>query len=84
MFGAFPIVFQQERGWSPGVGGLAFLGVLVGIFGALSWTIFIENPRYARKVRDEAWLAPEQRLYPAMIGGVLLPCVAETRTPSYP
>lgn len=30
LFAAFPIVFQQGRGWNAGVGGLAFLGVLVG------------------------------------------------------
>ncbi|KAJ5907677.1 hypothetical protein N7495_000359, partial [Penicillium taxi] len=31
MFAAFPIVFQEVRGWNEGVGGLAFLGVLVGM-----------------------------------------------------
>ncbi|KAK8058975.1 multidrug resistance protein [Apiospora phragmitis] len=31
MFAAFPIVFRQQRGWSAGVSGLAFLGVLVGM-----------------------------------------------------
>lgn len=28
-FAAFPIVFQQGRGWSPGIGGLSFLGKFV-------------------------------------------------------
>lgn len=28
LFAAFPIVFQVHRGWSEGVGGLAFLGKL--------------------------------------------------------
>lgn len=50
LFAAFPIVFQQERGWSPGVGGLAFIGVLVGFIIALAYIIFIENPRYARNL----------------------------------
>jgi hypothetical protein len=36
LFGAFPIVFQQQRGWSPGISGLAFLGVLVGFIIALA------------------------------------------------
>lgn len=31
LFSAFPIVFQQHRGFSQGEGGLAFLGVGVGI-----------------------------------------------------
>ncbi|KAH8079912.1 major facilitator superfamily domain-containing protein [Filobasidium floriforme] len=73
LFGAFPIVFQQERGWSPGIGGLAFVGVLVGFAIAVLWTIFIENPRYTRKNDAEGWLPPEQRLVPALIGGLLLP-----------
>ena len=29
-FAAFPIVFQEHRGFSPGEGGLAFLGIGVG------------------------------------------------------
>ncbi|KAG6861731.1 hypothetical protein C0995_012735 [Termitomyces sp. Mi166 len=31
LFSAFPIVFQQHRGFTPGQGGLAFLGVGLGI-----------------------------------------------------
>jgi hypothetical protein len=50
LFAAFPIVFQQERGWSPGIGGLSFLGVLVGFMLALCYIIFVDNPRYARKL----------------------------------
>jgi hypothetical protein len=78
LFGAFPIVFQQERGWSPGIGGLAFVGVLVGFAIAVLWTIFVENPRYTRKNDAEGWLPPEQRLIPALIGGLLLPYVRDT------
>lgn len=73
LFGAFPIVFEEQRHWSPGISGLAFLGVLVGFFLAIIWTIFIENPRYSRKLAREKWLAPEQRLVPAILGAVLLP-----------
>lgn len=84
LFGAFPIVFQQERGWSPGIGGLAFVGVLVGFAIAVLWTIFVENPRYTRKNDAEGWLPPEQRLIPALIGGLLLPCVRERDQSSQP
>ncbi len=74
LFAAFPIVFQQERGWSPGISGLAFLGVLAGFACALLWTVFIENPRYDKKLEAEGgWLPPEQRLVSALIGGCLLP-----------
>nr|XP_001396016.2 bicyclomycin resistance protein [Aspergillus niger CBS 513.88] len=30
-FAAFPIVYEDVRGWNPGVGGLAFLGIAVGM-----------------------------------------------------
>lgn len=74
LFGAFPIVFQQLRGWSPGVSGLAFIGVLVGFNLALLYTILIENPRYNRNlVKAGGFLPAEQRLHPAMLGGLMLP-----------
>lgn len=73
LFGAFPIVFQQYRGWSPGIGGLAFLGVLVGMLFALAYIIFYENPRYGRICDKHGGIAPpEARLPPAMIGAVAI------------
>lgn len=45
LFAAFPIVFQQGHGWNAGVGGLAFLGVLVGMLCSVFYYIFYENPR---------------------------------------
>lgn len=47
MFAAFPIVFQQDRHWSEGIGGLAFLGVAVGMLGAVIYTI-PDNKRYLK------------------------------------
>jgi multidrug resistance protein len=73
MFGAFPIVYQQDRGWSPGIGGLAFIGVMVGMMGAVVYSLF-DNKRY-NKVADkhDNKAPPEARLPPAMIGSVALP-----------
>ncbi|KXJ97742.1 major facilitator superfamily transporter [Microdochium bolleyi] len=73
LFAAFPIVYQQGRGWSPGVGGLAFLGVAVGMMVAVGYTIF-DNRRYS-KISDayDGLAPPEARLPPALIGAVLLP-----------
>jgi hypothetical protein len=45
MFAAFPIVFQRDRGWSAGIGGLPFCGVAVGMILAIIYTI-PENKRY--------------------------------------
>ncbi|KAJ9477163.1 putative Polyamine transporter 3 (putative) [Pseudozyma hubeiensis] len=89
LFGAFPIVFQQYRGWSPGIGGLAFIGVLVGMLFALAYIIFFENPRYGRICDKHGGIAPpEARLPPAMIGAVSivigLAIFAATDSPDLP
>lgn len=73
LFAAYPIVFQEVRGWSEGVGGLAFLGILVGMIIAVIYT-FPENMRYAKKCTETTdRLPPEVRLPPSMVGGIALP-----------
>ncbi|CAJ2506858.1 Uu.00g080440.m01.CDS01 [Anthostomella pinea] len=73
MFAAFPIVFQQQRGWSPGIGGLAFLGIAVGMMGAVFYSAY-DNVRYAEIAEARGGQAhPEARLPPSCIGSVLLP-----------
>ena len=77
MFAAFPIVFQQERGWSQSIGGLAFLGVAVGMIIAVVYTI-PDNGRYRRIenqyiAKGEIGAPPEARLPPALIGSVGIP-----------
>ena len=78
MFAAFPIVFQQQRGWSEGIGGLAFLGVAVGMLAAVIYTI-PDNKRYNRAAAQatangsKTGAPPEARLPPSMIGSVCLP-----------
>lgn len=74
MFGAFPIVYQQQRGWSPGIGGLAFLGVMVGMIFAVAYSIW-DNKRYIRAgEKDPSGFAPpEARLPPTIIGGIAIP-----------
>ncbi|KIW82420.1 hypothetical protein Z517_05447 [Fonsecaea pedrosoi CBS 271.37] len=73
LFGAYPIVFQQKRGWSEGVGGLPFLGVAVGmILGIVfaGWT----NKWYTDEAEKHGGVAPaEARLPPAMYGAVAIP-----------
>ncbi|WQF76239.1 Putative major facilitator superfamily, MFS transporter superfamily [Colletotrichum destructivum] len=73
LFAAFPIVFQRHRGWSPGVGGLAFLGVAVGMIFAVIYTGF-DSRRYLRVSAAHGGFAPpEARLPPSMVGACLLP-----------
>ncbi|EFI28428.1 hypothetical protein CC1G_13962 [Coprinopsis cinerea okayama7 len=74
LFSAFPIVFQQHRGFTPGQGGLAFVGVGLGIsLGTASQTI--QNRIYWRIMdKSESGRAPpEARLHMALLGGLLAP-----------
>lgn len=72
-FGAFPIVYQQYRGWSAGIGGLAFLGVAVGMLMAVGYSVWA-NKRYGR-ISDEydGFAPPEARLPLCMVGSVAVP-----------
>lgn len=70
LFGAFPVVFQLERGWSPGIGGLAFMGVLVGMIAAIAFG-GVMNKWYNDAAAKNGGIAPpEARLPGCMIGGI--------------
>ena len=76
-FEAFPILFQQERGWSEGLGGLAFLGIGVGMMFGVLLNAFVFNPRYLQQSQaarqSGKMIAPEARLPMACVGGLMLP-----------
>lgn len=96
LFQAFPIVFQQERGWSAGIGGLAFIPIGVGMVIAVA-LVFWFNAQYvktANKPGNGGFAPPEARLLMAMLGGCLLPigvspffhfsiCMCPDCTPSF-
>jgi len=71
---AFPIIFQDHRGFSPGESGLAFLGTAVGVLLGLC-LIPIQNRHYwkAMDSSENGRAPPEARLYTTMLAGVLLP-----------
>lgn len=72
-FAAFPIVYEQARGWNQGVGGLAFIGVAVGMILGILLTL-LDNGRYNRTAEKHGGAAPpEERLPPTMVGAVVLP-----------
>ncbi|KAJ5551655.1 hypothetical protein N7461_006353 [Penicillium sp. DV-2018c] len=65
MFAAFPIVYQQYRGWNQGVGGLAFLGIMIGMLIAVGYSLW-DNKRYsAVSDKYDGFAPPEARLPPA-------------------
>lgn len=72
-FEAYPISFQEERGWNQGVGALPFLGILLGVVcGCLTITV-VTKTRFARKLKKHGKVIPEERLPPMILGAVLLP-----------
>ncbi|KAL1986734.1 hypothetical protein VTN96DRAFT_5599 [Rasamsonia emersonii] len=73
LFPAFPIVFQEVRGWNQGIGGLAFLGVTVGMMFAVAAALW-DNKRYIRVVqKHQGFAPPESRLPLCLVGGLALP-----------
>lgn len=90
MFAAFPIVFQSPIGYgfSPGVGGLAFLGIGAGMIIALVYMLFA-NKQYVRiaQASPGGKAPPETRLLPARLGAVMVPMglviFSVTNSPEY-
>lgn len=86
LFAAFPIVYEQVRGWNPGVGGLAFLGVMVGMILGIIFTVPM-NFHYANvQDRNGGFAPPETRLVQCMPAALAIPAsqfwFAWTNSPS--
>lgn len=69
LFSIYPIVFQQHRGWNPGVGELPLIGTIIGAFLGAG-IILIDSHKQAKKVKAGGKMKPEDRLPIAMVGGV--------------
>lgn len=72
-FVAYPISFQEERGWNDGVGALPFVAVICGVFCACLIIIAFSLTRYRTFILRNGRVQPEERLIPMIIGGILLP-----------
>ncbi|KAL8992746.1 MAG: hypothetical protein Q9169_006870 [Polycauliona sp. 2 TL-2023] len=73
-FDASPIVYQEKRHWSEGVGPLVFIGVGLGMVFGVVYTV-PENFRYLRVLVRAAGnpVPSEERLRPAMVGTPWIP-----------
>ncbi|KAJ5925179.1 hypothetical protein N7454_007818 [Penicillium verhagenii] len=73
LFAAYPIVFQETRGWSEGLGGLSFLGVMVGIMASVP-SMYLGHLRYSKLVsKAQTRLPPEARLPDCFLACIALP-----------
>ncbi|KAF1358595.1 MFS general substrate transporter [Lizonia empirigonia] len=68
---AYALVFQGVYGWSSGVSGLAYFGMITGELIAFA-AVILMNPRYVKKLQANNDIpVPEWRLPISMVGGVL-------------
>lgn len=68
---AYAIVFGSIHGFAPGVSGLPYIGMVIGVTIGLLVTILM-NGWYIRKLEsNDNVLVPEWRLYLPMLGGIL-------------
>lgn len=74
LIAAVPVTFEEQRGWSSGVGGLAFIGIGLGMVSGVVINVF-DNKKYARNLANNEGkpLAPEARLPIMMLAAILLP-----------
>ncbi|KAJ5323216.1 MFS transporter [Penicillium atrosanguineum] len=69
-FAAFPIVYEEGRGWDSGIGSLSFLGLVAGMMTGLIYCLADDVWRYQKLCKN---ITPESRLPQAMSGAVALP-----------
>ena len=71
LFVAWPISFQEERGWNLGVGSLPYVSIIGGVVLGSCIIAYFTMTRYRSKLETTGKVDPEERLVPMMIGGVL-------------
>lgn len=72
-FVAYPIAFQTERGWSPGIGGLAFVGIGIGVLVVIaSEPLFRKVVNMHRKDPETGEVSPEAMTIVVIFGAILL------------
>ncbi|KAJ9606073.1 hypothetical protein H2200_009034 [Cladophialophora chaetospira] len=73
LFEAYPVSFQEERGWNPGVGSLPFAAFIVGIAMGTGAIAYSTRTNFARAFKKHGKVIPEERLPPMILGAAVLP-----------
>lgn len=71
-FIGYPVVFEQQRGWSPGIAGLAYCGISVGVTCAVILEPVI-RAFLTRYYHDPSGSTLDAYMVPACMGGILVP-----------
>jgi len=70
---AYPIVFQQIRGWEGGIGALPYIGMVLGIVAGAGVVVLFQPWTNRRALKNNGIPRPEDRLVPCIIGSVFFP-----------
>ncbi|CAK5276604.1 unnamed protein product [Mycena citricolor] len=70
LFFAYPITFAEIRGFSPGMTGVTFVSIIVGI--SIAMVCMPQQEKLYARVTVYGTF-PEARLYPMMVGAIVLP-----------
>ncbi|MCJ1229926.1 hypothetical protein MMC12_006597 [Toensbergia leucococca] len=73
LFEAYPISFQEERGYSLGVGALPFIAIGVGVLFGSAFVTWSTQTRLKHNFHEHGKIIPEDRLIPMIVGAALLP-----------
>jgi len=72
-FESFPIVFGGIYGFSLGLEGVAFMGILVGVFITIPPFVWYQMKYIEPKFNDKGELTPEWRLPPSFVAAFAIP-----------
>ena len=74
IFVSYPIAFREVRGFSLGISGLPYIGMLIGVFMSAAVVVIHTRTRFAAVTRaNKGVVIPEQRLPLMIVGGCILP-----------
>ena len=73
LFEAYPVSFQEERGWNAGVGSLPFLPFLLGIALGAAGIVYSTRTNFTKAFMKHGKSIPEERLPPMICGAIILP-----------
>jgi MFS transporter, DHA1 family, multidrug resistance protein len=73
LFEAYPISFQEQRGWNPGVGSLPFAAFIVGIVMGTDLIAYSTRTNFTKAYKNHGYVVPEERLPPMIVGAAVLP-----------